>query len=178
MRRVARLVFLLGLLFVVNFVRDRWGSTGEAIVLGAVVIWVAVLGYLDWRQERTIRRAIATLPLDAQIEAIRTDAHVRDAAAGDVFGNERADRMWQFTRIVGPALGLFYLPALYLMVAGRNPHGLITMGLAVLGIFLWRWWARRYITRYQCPRCGARIPAVSLRPVRFVCVPCAITWRL
>jgi len=178
MRRVAHPIALVGLVLVFNFARDHWGSTGEGIALGSMALIVSVLGYLDWRDERKIRRAVATLPLEEQIEAIRKDAQVRDAAAGDVFGNERADRRWQITRILGPLLGLLYLPGLYLLIAGRSANGLIVMGLAVLGIVLWRWWARRYVTRYQCPRCGARIPAVSLRPVRYVCVPCAITWRL
>jgi len=178
MRRFPRLLFPIVGLAVLHWARDRWGATGENIVFGGVVLSVLVLAFLDWRREREIRRVVATLPLEQQIEAIQSDAHIRDAAAGDVFGNERMDRTWQFTRVIGPLLGLLYLPSLYLILAGRSANGLIAMGLAVLGIVLWRWWARRYVVRYQCPRCGARIPAVSLRPVRYVCVPCAITWRL
>ena len=178
MRGFARLVFLFVLLLAAQMARHNWGSLGEWIVIGGVLILFAIAGFVAWRRERAIRRTVATLPLDEQIAAIQADAEVRDAAAGDVFGNERPDRMWLFTRTVGPFLALLYLPALYLILAGRNPNGLIAMGLAVVGIFLWRWWARRYIMRYRCPRCGSRIPAVSVRPIRYVCVPCAITWRL
>jgi len=178
MRGFARLVFLFVLLLAAHLARNYWGSLGEWIVIGSVLSLFAIAAFVNWRREREIRRTVATLPLDEQIAAIQADAEVRDAAAGDVFGNERPDRMWQFTRAAGPLLGMLYLPALYLVIADRQANGLIAMGLAVVGIFLWRWWARRYVTRYQCPRCGARIPAVSLRPVRYVCVPCAITWRL
>jgi len=178
MRRIRRLAIPIVLVLILQLGRDHWGPIGEWSVLGVVLILVAIAGFFEWRREREIRRTVAALPLDEQIKVIQNDAEVRDAAAGDVFGNERPDRMWQFTRTVGPFLALLYLPALYLILAGRNPNGLIAMALAVVGIVLWRWWARRYITRYQCPRCGSRIPAVSLRPIRYVCVPCAITWRL
>jgi hypothetical protein len=178
MRRFRRPLFLIALLIAVDIARHYWGTTGEVIAIGVMVTWALTVGYLAWRRELEIRRTIAALPLEEQIAAIQSDAQVRDAAAGDVFGNERLDRMWQLTRVAGPILGIVYLPALYLILADRHANGLATMGLAVLGIFVWRWYARRYVTRYQCPRCGARIPAVSLRPVRYVCVPCAITWRL
>jgi Flp pilus assembly protein TadB len=178
MRRFARLLLLPFSAVVFNVARDQWGTTGESVALGMVVLTVGTIGYVDWRRARRIRRAIAALPLEEQIEAIRNDAEVRDAAAGDVFGNERADRTWQVTRFLGPWLGVCYLPGLYLIGAGRNANGLIMMVLAVVGYVTWRWYARRYVSRYQCPRCGKRIPAVSLRPVRYVCVPCAITWRL
>jgi Flp pilus assembly protein TadB len=178
MRGFARLVFLFVLLIAAPVARNYWGSLGERIVIGGVLILFAIAALVDWRREREIRRTVATLPLDEQIAAIQADAEVRDAAAGDVFGNERPDRTWQFTRAAGPVLGMLYLPALYRVVADRRANGLVAMGLAVVGVFLWRWWARRYVTRYHCPRCGARIPAVSLRPVRYVCGPCAITWRL
>jgi Flp pilus assembly protein TadB len=177
-RRIPRLVFLLLLLVVLHFARDQWGSLGQWVAFGSVTLCFAIAWFLNWRQERRIRREVAALPLEAQIEAINHNEVIRDAAAGDVFGNERPDRGWQFTRAAGPLLGMLYLPVLYLIFAGRHPNGLIAMGMAVLGILLWRWYARRYVARYRCPRCGGRIPPVSLRPVRFVCVPCAITWRL
>jgi hypothetical protein len=90
-------------------------------------------GYLAWRRELEIRRAIAALPLEEQIAAIQSDAQVRDAAAGDVFGNERLDRMWQFTRVAGPILGMMYLPTLYLILADRNANGLATIGDGMRG---------------------------------------------
>jgi hypothetical protein len=163
----------------VAIARNTFGGRGEPFVIGGLLLACLVSVFVVWRRDRTIRRTVATLPLNEQVAAIGADPDVRDAAAGDVFGNERQDRMWQFTRWVGPWLAFFYPSVLYWMAAGERANGLVVMGLAVVGIVIWRFLARHYVRHYRCPTCGARpLPAVSLRPVRYVCLQCATTWRL
>lgn len=178
MRLIQRLVLLYALLFGLTFARSRWGDVAEAYGAGGLAIFGVVAWGLHKRKERRLRRAVAALPLDEQIAAINSDPDIRDAAAGDVFGNERHDRRWQLTRVVGPLLGVFYLPLLYVLASGTDVNGLVCMALAFAGLAGWYLYARRYVGRYRCPTCRGRIPAVSLRPARFVCVPCATTWRL
>jgi hypothetical protein len=173
-----RLALLYAALVVMGAARTMWGPPGEGIAAGGLVLIGAVAGLLVWRRERQLRRHVAQLPLEEQLKALEADPEVRDAAAGLVFGNERRDRVWQITRWLGPWLAILYLPLLYAIVARPDPNGIVLIALGCLGVLAWRQWLRHYVGRYRCPGCGARIPAVSLRPVRFVCLGCATTWRL
>lgn len=173
-----RLGLLYAALLVMAVTRARWGVMGEALTAGALIVVAGTAGVLVWRRDRELRRRVAELPLEEQLEALEEDPDVRDAAAGVVFGNERRDWLWQVTRLAGPCLAVFYLPLLYTLVARPDPNGVVVIGLGVVGVVIWRQWARHYIGRYRCPGCGALIPAVSLRPVRFVCLSCSTTWRL
>jgi Flp pilus assembly protein TadB len=178
-----RLVRYLGLLYAalaaLGIARNAWGQMGEVIVAGGVLLVGAVSWFVLWRRDRATRRELAALPLDQQIQAIKADPEIRDLAAGDVLGNERRDRNWHLARILGPWLAILYLPTLYLIVANRHENGLVVMALVVVGMGSWGWWMRRYVRDYRCPTCGARhLPAVSLRPLRYVCLRCATTWRL
>src|ERR1700722_5340037 len=182
-RHAMRLVQRLGLLYLglvsLAIARNVWGDSADLIVAGMVLLVGAVSWLVLHRQDRATRQMLATLPLEQQIAAIKADPETRDVAAGDVFGNERRDWNWQFAHALGPWLGLLYLPILYLIVARQHENGLVVMGLAVLGVLTWRWWARRYLREYRCRTCGAgHLPVISLRPVRYVCVRCATTWRL
>lgn len=173
-----RLALLYGALLAMAATRARWGAMGEALTAGALVVVAGTAGVLVWRRNRELRRHVAQLPLQEQLEALEDDPDVRDAAAGLVFGNERRDWLWQVSRIAGPCLAVFYLPLLYTILAGPDPNGVLVIGLGVVGVLIWRQWVRHYVSRYHCPGCGSLIPAVSLRPVRFVCLNCATTWRL
>lgn len=180
MRSVQRFALVwVAALAVLAAARSRWGSQSDAIAVVALVVLCAIAGYIVWRRERAVRQAVAALPLEEQIAAIKSDPNIRDVAAGDVFGNERRDWNWQLTRTLGPWLAMFYLPVLYSILAGDRVDGRIVMALAVLGVVAWGYWTKRYVTRYRCPTCRAQhLPVVSIRPLRVVCVTCATTWRL
>jgi hypothetical protein len=178
MRSLQRFGLLYGALACLAVARGRWGTRGEIAVIVSLLVACVILGVVEWHRNRALRRVVASLPLDEQISAIASDPGIRDAAAGDVFGNERRDWHWPLLRIVGPWLAIFYLPVLYSILAGDNFDGRIVMGLVVLGIVVWRFWIRRYIRRYRCPACRAPLPIISARPIRYVCVACATTWRL
>jgi hypothetical protein len=178
-RSIQRFGLLYAALAILAAARGRWGPKIDAIAVVAVLVLCAIAGYAVWRRDRAVRQAVAALPLEEQIAAIQSDPSVRDVAAGDVFGNERRDWNWQLTRTLGPWLAIFYLPVLYSILAGDRLDGRIVMALAVLGILAWRYWIKGYVRRYRCPTCRAQhLPVVSIRPVRFVCVTCATTWRL
>jgi hypothetical protein len=159
----------------------QYGTMARRVAVAGTVAGIAVvtiLAVLNARRERALRRHVAGLALDEQLQAITDDPELRDVAAGDVFGNERRDWVWTFAKWLGPWLALLYLPMLYLLVPVSEHDGRLLLGLCVPGVIIWSTWWRRYVRFYKCPTCGERLPAVSLRPVRYVCGACATTWRL
>ncbi|GEM_PF-6625543 len=178
-RLTLRLCFV-ALLALLPITRAYLSVRAEATIGTLVLVLAAGAWLATWRAERAIRRRVAMLPLEEQIAALEADPVVRDAAAGDVFGNERRDRLWSSARIAGPLLGLFYVPLLYWLslTPAEKPDGRILLALLVPGFVIWRLWAVHYVRHYRCPSCARTLPAISLRPIRYVCGACATTWRL